>query len=198
MNVKSGKYVIEEVKWLIIHPLLFFFIMRPEGPLITKIGRESVVPRNVTTCREENVVIFAQVKNTTDVITGLVAPVVRLFAEVKYFCSQGEGLADIALPQPTQLPEVFVPPAGIDPVSASAVGRPWAPALLSPDREEQLHVATPETALPVTSGQLHEGEGADLWGRLVLMDKSVLESQLRVPNAVHGWSTVRMSKGKRK
>jgi hypothetical protein len=32
--------------------LLFFFFMRPECPLVTQVRRKSVVPRDITACRE--------------------------------------------------------------------------------------------------------------------------------------------------
>ena len=171
--------------------------MRPESPLITQVGRESVVPCNVTTCREKNVVIFAQVENATDVITGPVAPVVRIFTKIEDFSPQGEGLGDFTLPQPAQLPEVLVAPAWINPVTTSAISCPWPPALLSPDRKEQRHVAAPETAVAVARRYMHEGEDTNLRNRLALMNETVFYPHLRIPKAIHGWSAVEMDKGKR-
>ncbi len=77
--------------------------MGSEGPSITQVGRESVVSRDVTPGREKNVVILAHVEDSADVVTGPVAPVARIFAEIEYLGSQGEDLRYFALTQPARL-----------------------------------------------------------------------------------------------
>ena len=115
--------------------------MSPESPLVAEVGRELVVPQDVTACREEDMVVFTQVEDAADVVTGPVTSIVRILAKVEDFHSQGEGLGNFPLPQPAKLPKVIVARAWIDPVTASAVSCPWATAFLNPEREEQRYIS---------------------------------------------------------
>ena len=133
-----------------------------KGPLIPQVGREPVVTRNVATGGKKNVVIFAQVENAANVVAGPVTAGVGISTKIEYFGPQGEFLGQITLSELAELPVVSIAAAGVDPVPATAVCRPWSPALLEPEREEYRHVATTEPTVIIAGRGMNKGEDAYL------------------------------------
>ena len=85
-----------------------------------------------------------------------------ILAEVEYLRAQSNGICNVTLHKPAQLPIILVITAGIAPVAASPICRPWSAAFLNPYRKEERNKAISEVAIAVASRDMHNREDAHL------------------------------------
>ena len=100
------------------------------------------------------------------------------------FRSEGEDLGNLALDLPAEPPIIPVAGTGIDPVSAPAVGCPWTPAFLDPDRQKDLDPSASQAAAARARGKFDMGERPYLGPAFGFLEKTVLQADFRIPQTI--------------
>src|SRR5450759_2536758 len=80
---------------------------------------------------------------------------------VEQFDSERKFVGDLALQYPTREPMVLVAGAWVDPVAATAKGRPVAEIRLNPERHESVSAASTEPASSIARGRLQQRVDSD-------------------------------------
>ena len=107
-------------------------------------------------------IVVGKIVNGADVKFGARPDVHRLGSLVIYFRAYVQFFGHLTLEQPAFIPPVVIAGSGVNPVTAAAVGCPWAKAFLQPHGEESLQMAGAQAGFSIAGWNFKERENADL------------------------------------
>jgi len=136
--------------------------------------------------------ICAEVEDTSDIIASLAAAVFRILAKGENLRPYCESIGYTSLHQPSYLIKVLVSLSGIDPVTATTIGRPRPPALLKPDREKERYMASPKASIGIAHRNVHDRKNSDLRRGVIFMEESVLYTNFCISKTICGRTAVWM------